>query len=172
MKKRKLLIAAMMILLSSYVSFAQPHPKVTMKDLRPLTGSWKGTLTYLDYSSNKPYTMPADLDIRPLVGKPAFIFSNLYPNEPKANSLDTLIIEGKGTIIDGGTLTAKRKLPNGHIEIVTEQMAKDGNDNKPATIRITYNIGKNSFTNIKDVRFEGQKEWIKRHEYSYTRVRP
>lgn len=165
-------MAAMIILLSSPAGFAQPQPKVRMKDLQPLTGSWKGTLTYLDYSSNKPYTMRADLDIKPLEGKPAFIFSNLYPNEPKANSLDTMIIAGKGAIMDGGTLTSKRKLPNGNIEIVTEKIAKDGNDNKPATIRMTYNIGKTSFTNVKDVRFEGQRVWIKRHEYSYTRVRP
>jgi hypothetical protein len=173
MKKINLLIAAiMMMLLASPACFAQSHPKVTMKDLRPLTGSWKGTLTYLDYSSNKPYTMPANLDIRPLGRINAVLFSNLYPNEPKANSLDTLLIAGRGTMIDGGTLTSKRKLPNGNIELVTEQMAKDGNDNKPATIRVTYSIGKNSFTNIKDVRFEGQTEWIKRHEYSYIRIRP
>lgn len=160
---------AIMVFMAPYANFAQTQPKLKMKDLQSLTGSWKGTLTYLDYSSNKPYSMPAEVNIKPLKRFKAFIFLNAYPNEPKANSADTVIITGKGTMLDGATVTSKRKLANGNMEIVTERMAKDGNDNKPATIRITYTFGKNSFTNIKDVQFTGQREWIKRHEYSYSR---
>ncbi len=160
---------AIMLLMNPYANFAQTQPKLKMKDLQPLSGHWKGTLTYLDYSSNKPYTMPADVGIKPLKKFNAFIFSNIYPNEPKANSADTVFITGNGTMIDGATVKSKRKLGDGNTVIVTERMARDGNDNKPATIRITYTFGNNIFTNIKDVQFEGQSEWIKRHEYNYTR---
>ena len=34
-----------------------------IKDLAASTGSWQGKLTYLDYSSGKPYTMPANIKI-------------------------------------------------------------------------------------------------------------
>jgi hypothetical protein len=168
MNKWNLLIA-FTTLLVSFASFAQSNPGLKLKDLHRLAGSWKGTLTYLDYSSNKPYSMPADVAIKRLKRLNAFIFSNVYPDEPKANSVDTLFIAANGTMVDGATVRSKRKLSNGNTEVVTERLAKDGNDHKPATIRVTYNFGTNSFTNIKHVQFAGETEWIKRHEYSYTR---
>ncbi len=168
MKKWSITLAIAMMLFLSHASMAQPV-KVKRSDFLSLSGNWKGTLTYLDYSSGKPYTMPAEVSIKPLKGTNAYSFYNSYPDEPKANSTDTVFITAKRTIIDEAPVTGRRKLDDGLIEIVTERMGKDGNDNNPAVIRITYTIGKNSFTNVKDVQFAGQTGWIKRHEYSYTR---
>ena len=50
-------------LISLSFAFAQKSSKVTVADLKPLTGKWQGSLTYLDYSSGKPFTMPANVDI-------------------------------------------------------------------------------------------------------------
>ena len=169
MKKFKIFITATLLFLSCSAIFAQTATKVTKKDFQLFIGNWNGTLTYLDYSSNKPYTMPADIEIRHLKKSNVFIFSNLYPDEPKANLSDSLTISENGKMINKATVKSKRKLTNGNIKIVTELMSIDGNDNKPATIRVTYTVGKNIYTNIKDVQFVGQNKWIKRHEYSYTR---
>ncbi len=43
---------------------AQDNLKTSVKDFDKLVGSWQGTLTYLDYSTGKPYTMSADIDIK------------------------------------------------------------------------------------------------------------
>jgi len=96
-------------------------------------------------------------------------FSNSYPDEPKANSADTITISGNGKMINKERVRSKKKLDNGKLEIITEINGVDGNDNKPAIIRTTYTVGKNTYTNIKEIQFTGQNEWIKRHEYSYTR---
>lgn len=164
------------MLIASVISFiivsttsAQTFSKVTQKDFQLFIGNWKGTLTYLDYSSNKPYTMPADMEVRQLNKSNVFIFSNLYPNEPKANSSDTLTISANGKMLNNETVKSIRKLKNGNIEIITELLSKDGNDNKPALIRIVYTVAKNIYTNIKEVKFIGRNKWIKRHEYNYTR---
>ncbi|MEO6819792.1 MAG: hypothetical protein ABI266_00785, partial [Ginsengibacter sp.] len=69
---------------------AQIIPKISMKDFGTLSGSWQGSLTYLDYSSGKPFTMPADITVRRIKKSNKFIFSNIYPNEPNANSIDTM----------------------------------------------------------------------------------
>jgi hypothetical protein len=168
MKKHTLLIALLFCLLNITSGLAQ-SAKVTAKDFNSLIGNWQGKLTYLDYSSGKPYTMPADVTIQQIDNTNQFIFSNTYPDEPKANDADTLTISKNGSVINEGKVTAKRKLKNGNIQIVTERKGKDGNDNKPAIIRLTYTFGETTYTKRKDIQFLGKKVWIQRHEYSYTK---
>ncbi|RYG06800.1 MAG: hypothetical protein EOO07_28575 [Chitinophagaceae bacterium] len=137
--------------------------------MKPLIGEWHGSLTYLDYSSGKPYTMPANIQIRLSNNAKDLIIANIYPNEPKANSVDTLKISGNGKMINRETITSVYNLKSGSKQIITEYNGKDGNDNKPAVIRHTYTFDKNRYSNQKDVQFDGEKTWIKRHEYSYTK---
>lgn len=181
MKKHTILIILSIFLFNIATVFAQTSEKVSekvvsqnsskvsKKDFQILVGSWQGSLTYLDYSSGKPYTMPADVNVSQVANSKTFIFTNLYPNEPKANSADTVVISKKGKLLNKATVTSKRKLDDGNTEIVTEFLGTDGNDNKPAVIRHTYLIGKNTYTNAEHVQFVGQNEWIKRNEYSYKR---
>lgn len=150
-------------------SNAQNNSKTSVKDFDRLVGSWQGKLTYLDYSSGKPYTMSADLDIKRFEKTNKFCFSNIYPGEKSANAVDTVTISKDGKYIDKELVKKRRRLPNGDIEIITEELGKDGNDNKQATIRHTYTFGKTTFTNRKDIQFTGEKNWIKRHDYSYNR---
>lgn len=157
------------ILLITTICNAQNIFKTISKDFKNLSGYWKGSLTYLDYSSGKPYTMPADIEIKKINKTNKFVFSNIYPDETSANSIDTIIISTNGKYIDKESVKSRRKLPNGDIEIITEESGNDGNDNKPATFRHTYTIGKTTYKNRKDVQFTGEKEWINRHEYSYTK---
>jgi hypothetical protein len=151
---------------------AQTEAVISSKDFEILKGNWYGSLTYLDYSSNKPYTMPADLVIEQIGETNEFIFSNMYPDEANANSVDTLRITQDGKMINEGVVKSVSKLDNGNTEAVTEFMSVDGNENKPALIRHTYTMGQEVFTVRKDVQFTGQSEWLKRHEFSYTRNKP
>ncbi len=148
---------------------AQINSKISVKDFDTLVGSWQGTLTYLDYSSGKPYTMSADIDVKRIEKTNKFSFSNIYPKETSANSVDTITISKHGIYIDKELVKSTQNLPDGDIEIITEEFAKDGNDHKPATIRHTYTFGKTTYINKKDVQFVGDTEWINRHKYSYIR---
>lgn len=169
MKKIKHHLTFTLTLLIMTISNAQTNFKTLSKDFIKISGSWKGSLTYLDYSSGKPYTMPADLDIKRIDKTNRFVFSNIYPNEKSANSIDTITISKDGKFIEKELIKSRRKLANGNIEIITEKIGKDGNDNKPATFRHTYTIGSTTYKNRKDVQFVGETEWINRHEYSYTK---
>jgi hypothetical protein len=148
---------------------AQTKNKRLNKDFKKVLGYWKGSLTYLDYSSGKPYTMPADVEIKRIKKTNKYVFSNIYPNERNANSNDTITISADEKYIDKELITSIKKLANGIIEIITEEKGKDGNDFKPATFRHTYTLGKHIYNKRKDVQFDGTTEWIKRHEYSYTK---
>ncbi len=156
-------------LLIALNSNAQSKANFTKEDAALLSGSWKGSLTYLDYNSGKPYTMPANTHINLIKGMNSLLVEMVYPDEPKANSKDTLIINDDRTIFAEAKIVSRKLLAGGSIQIITELNGKDGNDNKKALLRKTYTFNKNIFSNRKDVQFEGSSEWIKRHEYSYTR---
>lgn len=169
MKKIKLCITLSFTLLITTICSAQINFKTVKKDFSELLGTWEGSLTYLDYSSGKPYTMPADVEIIRIGKTDKFVFSNIYPNERNANSIDTISISTDGKYIDKELIKSRLKQTNGHIEIITEEFGKDGNDNKPATIRHTYTFGPTTYKKRKDVQFTGETQWINRHEYSYKK---
>lgn len=139
-----------------------------VKDLSSSVGSWEGKLTYLDYSSGKPYTMSANIKISLTENKKGYVLGYEYPNEPQANSKDTTFINenlfGKDKIIEF------KKATDGGFTLVTELEGEDGNDNKKATLRHTYFLKSNTYSIIKDVKFEGTDKWIKRNEYLLNRT--
>ncbi len=139
-------------------SYAQTSYKTLVKDFQKISGSWTGSLTYLDYSSGESYSMPADVEITRIDKTNLFAFSDIYPDEPHANSIDTLVLSADGKHINDELIVLRKKLPNGEISIVTTRTGTDGNDNKPATFRHTYTLSKTQFVKRKDVLFEGENE--------------
>jgi hypothetical protein len=139
-----------------------------VKDLSHSLGSWEGKLTYLDYSSGKPFTMLANVKISLTENKKGYIMGYEYPKEPQANSKDTTYevdqFFGKDKIVDF------KKESNGDFRLVTEIMGEDGNDNKKAILRHTYLLKSATYSIIKEVKFEGSDSWIKRNEYLLTRA--
>jgi hypothetical protein len=149
-------------------SNAQP-PTFDSNNVNQLLGEWKGTLTYLDYTSKKLYTMPAVLKISQIPNSYQLVFSNIYPNEPKANNADTISLINEGKMLDKEVVKTKSLLSNGDTEIVTEYNGIDGNDNKPALIRHIYTFGKTIYIKRKEIQYKGDSEWVLRHEYNYHR---
>lgn len=145
------------------------NKRVNTKDFEQIIGQWKGKLMYLDYQTNKPYEMPANVEISQIGHSTQFKCFNTYPNESSANSIDTLRVDDNGLKINAEEVKSKKKLRNGVLEIVTEIEGKDGNDNKPALMRHTYLLGKKIFEIKKEVMFTGTTHWILRHTYSYAR---
>ena len=166
-KMNKLFIA---ILIASGFAFIQFSPVVSVKDFKPAFGKLKGSLTYLDYSSGRPYTMPANIIIsRDNTNDHRLIFAFEYPDEPKASGNDTLIISNDGLQVDGAAVISKKKNREGYLEIVTEKNGIDGNDNRKAVLKHIYTIGKKMFSNRKEVRFDGEEKFILRNEYKMSR---
>ena len=131
-------------------------------------GHWKGTLTYLDYSSANSYTMPAEIDISYTSNKAGYIRAYTYPNEPKANSTDTTYTKGSGKYFGREKVISFVKSNSRDFTLITEFDDVDGNDKKEATIRHKYKLEGNSFIIRMDVKFKGTTEWINRHEYQFT----
>jgi hypothetical protein len=139
-----------------------------VKDLSSSVGSWEGKLTYLDYSSGKPYTMLANIKISLIEDKSGYIMGYEYPKEPQANSTDTTYVNDK--LFGKDKIVEFRKNTDGGFTLVTEIVGEDGNDNKKAMLRHTFLLKSNTYSIIKEVKFEGTDKWIKRNEYLLNRV--
>jgi len=149
------------------LSFSVHAQSLQVKDLSNSVGSWEGKLTYLDYSSGKPYTMSANIKISLTENSNGYIMGYEYPKEPQANSKDTTYIVNK--LFGKDKIVEFKKSEDGGFLLVTEIVGEDGNDNKKAVLRHTYILKPNTFSIIKEVKFEGIDKWIKRNEYLLNR---
>ena len=160
----KFIITNLFLLLSLSI-FSQNQ--ATPEDLKKIIGSWEGKITYLDYQTNKPFSMPANLIVEKGKNENSLVLNNVYPNEPKANNSEKIKVTKNGTFLNKHLVTKRKELDNGQIKIQTEHKGKD--DNKTAQIRYTYLVGQNLFVIRKEVQFNQEGNWIKRSEYSYKR---
>ena len=102
--------------------------------VKQLLGDWKGRLTYLDYQSNKPYTMPADLIVTQLPNGYQLVFSNIYPNEPKANNHDTLTLREGGKMIDNEVVMSRCFAVNRRRKRFTQSLASGLTTRSPTSM--------------------------------------
>ena len=161
---RKLFLFLGLILAWGY-SIAQSFQ---VKDLSNSVGRWEGKLTYLDYSSGKPYTMLANIKIDLTSDKKGYIMGYEYPKEPQANSKDTTFIIDN--LFDKEKIVEFKKDSVGGFSLVTEIEGEDGNENKKAILRHTYQLISNTYSIKKEVKFEGSDIWVKRNEYLLNRA--
>lgn len=146
--------------------------KITPEQLKKLEGLWLGTLTYLDYTTAKPFTMPSNTTFAQSKNDPTiFLRSVGYSTEPHANQKDSMIISKNGTMLDDFTIIAVNNLNDTTLQIIGQKKDVDGNDHQKATIKRTYQITPNTFINKKEVLFEGTTQWITRHQYTYQRIK-
>lgn len=161
----KYILFATAFLFQTLSTYAQ---NIKAKDLSGAVGTWNGTLTYLDYSSGKPFTMLANLKIGLTADNMGYIMGYEYPKEPHANSSDTTFIVGDQFGKD--KIVEFKKTSDGGYKLITEILGNDGNDNKKAILRHTYLLKSNTYSIIKEVKFEGTNKWIKRNEYSLNKL--
>ena len=56
------LLALIHLIMSNGIAQSN-KPILRPHDLKSLVGTWSGQLTYLDYTSGKPFNMPANVEI-------------------------------------------------------------------------------------------------------------
>ena len=146
-----------------FLSLIVKSQSLQVKDLSSSVGSWEGKLTYLDYSTGKPFTMLANIKISLTADNKGYVMEYEYPKEPHANSTDTTSLIGN--YFGKDKIVEFKKATDGGFTLVTELNGEDGNDHKKAVLRHRYQLQANTFSIIKDVKFEGTNNWIKRNEY-------
>ncbi len=169
MKKKIALQFCLLFLMASHSLVAQKkNTNFLLSTLASSKGHWKGTLTYLDYSSTNSYTIPAEIDISYTSNKEGYIRAYSYPNEPNENSTDTTYTRESGKYFGREKVTRFIKSNSRDFVLITEFKDVDGNDKKPAIIRHKYQLEGTTFIIRMDVKFNGTTNWINRHEYRFS----
>lgn len=156
----------LLMLAGNLVAAAQA--KISIADLVPAAGKWKGQLTYLDYTSNKQESIPATASVD-IKSENLFKLAIYYTNEPSRNGKDVYRINKKGTMINDQKVIERTLQADGTLKIVLESKGPDGNDHKPATFHHELVIGKTVFTMTKLVRFDGDDQFFQRNQYAFSR---
>ena len=141
--------------------------RISPNDLEAVLGEWTGSLTYMDYSSNKPYSMPAELTVETGKNPYQYILKYRYPNEPQANNKGKFEVTKEGTQINKKDVVSIERTEKDGLIVTTEHSGKD--NRKKAIIRNIYIISTAKFVLRKEVKFEDANEWLQRNEYSFTR---
>ena len=153
------------LLLISLYGTAQT--KISSDELNSLMGEWTGSLTYMDYSTNEPFSMPANVTVKPGKNDNQILLFYEYPNEPQANSKGKVTVSKEGSAINGNPLVSSENLENGDTQFTTESSGKDNNEK--ALIRNIYVIGEKRFIIRKEVKFDSSDEWLQRNEFKFER---
>jgi len=150
------------------VSLFQTTAKLKQDDLNGLIGkTWAGTLTYLDYGTNKLVPIPTELTVtNSPKGPGVYNWLTAYPKEPSHNSTDEITISSDGGTIDGETVKERELMANGTLKFVTVKQGTD--NNKKATFRYTYLIGKTTFSRKKEVCFDATDTWFTRNSLAVS----
>jgi len=164
---RPITVALITAIFISSLAAAQPA-RITRADFEILKGNWKGQLRYLDYSSNKLVTIPANVLVE-MEGANQFSLSVYYTEEPDHNAVDQYEIKEAGTQLNDEKVLQRLVRDDGTVIITTETRGTDGNDLKASTFRFTYTISRNAFTLLKEVKHDGDEKYFERNQYSFTR---
>lgn len=160
----KILSFLILFVLVGLSSFGQT--RVTISDFENLDNSqWQGSLMYINYGDEKEVTLRTTMQIW-LEGN-KILMNIQYPDEPKANSRESVKIKKNGTYLDDEEIIDK-KLEMGAMTLVTKYHGKD--NNKPAVIYKTYTISENEYTVEKKVDYLNTEQKILRNRYRYKRV--
>jgi hypothetical protein len=130
---------------------------------------WSGTLTYLDYTSNKSTTIRSTLLVKS-ISPGVWTWATGYNDEPDANSSSEVRVIEKGAAIQSGDTIERvlsRIYDGDHVEITTEHA--DIDNKRPATIQRVYDIAPGRFSIRKLVKVEGEGEFFERHVYNWSR---
>lgn len=140
-------------------------------DIEMLAGpAWKGTLTYVDYSSGKRTTIKSSLVVQPVMGRPgAWEVRIGYSDEPEKDEGEVYSLTPDGTMLRDERVVQREQQADGSIRVVTE--IDDADDNAPATLRRVYTLGPRSCSIQKLVRRRGETDFIERNVYRWTRDR-
>ena len=145
----------------------QNDPTVSFDELGPISGNWVGTLTYLDYTSQKEVSIPCNLELELIAKKQQVKLSYIYPKEMKYNSTETMNLSTDGRHLDKSEIIGKSRTADGALRIVTQEQGTD--NRQKATIQYVIVISASTFSIEKMVKPENAETFFRRNIYSWTK---
>ncbi len=143
--------------------------RLSADDIDALTGSpWIGTLTYLDYSSNKHTTIDSSLIVRRVCDSPpSWEFGVGYSKEPHADTRVIVSLSSDGRTLGDEHVVSREPLSSRGVRFITECDGED--DRRLSRFRFEHTVTPHEYSRRKLVRFNGESEFFERHVYRWMR---
>lgn len=145
----------------------QTHP--TAIDLSGVVGIHQGTLTYLDYSSDKTVTLEL-VGLGVVKGDKLILTHTFYEWGRVIEQKYTYrISDGSFDLGPKATIVSQEvDEETGAFKVVIDKPGKDGNDKQDCTFRMTFAYDGKVFSIKKEVQFEGDATFFQRNLYRLT----
>jgi hypothetical protein len=166
---KKILVAFFFTTLTIFATVGQRSTGITPSTFKTLLGCWQGTLHYSGTMIRKPYTTTAELVVSQIGKSHKFTFLHNYTKDTNDYKADTISISNNGRKLNDQRIKSKQYTNTGTLKVVTEVAGFDDDNNKAVIVRGIYTIGKQLYTYKRQVKPEGQTEWLERQEFVYKR---
>lgn len=141
-------------------------------DMKRLEGTWKGNLTYKDYTTGEQESIDVTIvgsaqDKK--AGNRTWIMEFKYPGENGKGGKELLSVSGDGNEVSGKKVIENTRLPDGSWKIILEEKGNDGNNYRKATFHHIIIVNNKKLTITKMVKFDDGNEYFKRNEFAVSR---
>ncbi|NCI45506.1 hypothetical protein [Sediminibacterium soli] len=160
MKMKTVFIVA----LSAFLAASAAAQPVSVKELKPAEGNWKGTYSF-EMEGGKKTVKPVSVRISSM-GRNRILVSYLFSDPAQPAYTDTLLITHNGYVFAERTITQKSVTEDGALLLVTESQAHTGN--QPLWVRHSYLFGKNRVQLARHTG-DGNGAWHVVNEYLLSR---
>lgn len=160
----------------NFAAFAQTaKAKLNADQLQTLSGSWEGTLTYLDYQNDKSKVTlkvkSVNQWLAPNLSRDV-IFTEPNGKEIKSAAVTTVANDGKNITEDKLTWAViKNAFDKKKKERTVVYEARGEDNDKPADLRKTLVIRQDEYTVTKTVRYQNTAEYFVRNEFRFLKVK-
>ncbi|UOG76674.1 DoxX family protein [Hymenobacter tibetensis] len=145
---------------------------VTMQELKAIAQQWNGSLTYLDYKSQRAVTLVTVLN--GMQSAPQELVLNFVYQEPNGKQVKgydkvQLSTDGTQLVWDGVPLQVsnKTRLPDKTLQLVLEGRGED--NQKSCLIKRTLSLNDHQFSVVKEVKCDNAPGFITRNKYQFQR---
>ncbi len=142
--------------------------RIQPDDFDLVRGRWKGSLTYLDYTSRQEVVIPCDVDATVNKKQRVVQLVYTYPAEPAYNSRDKLRIAADGSRVQDQRVVSRKTMSDGTLEFITEETGYD--DHKNCTIRRIIVLSNTTFSIAKWVKYQDGDDFIRRNIFSWKKT--
>lgn len=165
-----------LLLLFPFFAAAQVKKKDYKAELKKLVGNWTGTLQYTDYSDDKKQvTLKTNLQITD--AGDSLLLKMTYFESVTDSIISTfgMYLTGDADQLhyDGEVYNVLHIISNANrftLRTMPDDEEKESMDNnKKAEIKKTFTIAEKGFVILKEVKYEGGKDFFVRNKYTFTR---
>ncbi|RYU82458.1 DoxX family protein [Hymenobacter persicinus] len=172
---RVALAGALLLALLTAPVAAQAPATVAMRELAGLARPWQGSLTYLDYQTKRPVTLPTVLN--GMQSAPRELVLDFIYQEPEGGQVKgydklQLSADGRRIIWDGTPMQviSRQREADRTLVLVLEGPGQD--DNRACLIRRTLRLGTRQLSVVKEVKYADSAAFLTRNTYRFTQGAP